>query len=432
MCGGESAMGEARVVRPDRRQLRWDMIDLEGLLAADHRARLVWSFVESLDLSPLYDQVLAREGEAGRPAADPAVLLSLWLYATIEGVGSARELERLGQSDVAYRWLAGGVPLNDHGLADFRVDSVEVLDRLLTQSVTALIAEGLISLDEIAVDGTKIRASASRKSFRTGEKLIKIEAAVTERLAALKQELSSDPGASSRRRQAARERAARDVQARAAKARTALERLEGERKSRAAKHVKDEARKKGPRASTSDPGAGFMGFPDGAIRPAYNAQIAAAPKEGVIVSIELTDRRNDAGLAGPMVDDIARRYGRTPDRLLVDTSYATAKDIVALAAHIAGPVSVYTPPPSEKETVKPGTLARRIRKRAKEPLLPQGMAGAHGERSGPGRLRLTPAHRADQRRSQEPWLWFSPRSRTHQGEGSRALACARQQPRRRP
>jgi hypothetical protein len=111
-----------------------------------------------------------------------------------------------------------------------------------------------------------------------------------------------------------------------------------------------------------------MRFPDGAVRPAYNAQIAAAPKEGVIVSIEVTDRRNDAGLAGPMVDDIARRYGRTPDRLLVDTSYATSEDIVALAAHIAGPVRVYTPPPNEKENVKLATLARRIRKRAKEPL----------------------------------------------------------------
>jgi hypothetical protein len=108
-----------------------------------------------------------------------------------------------------------------------------------------------------------------------------------------------------------------------------------------------------------------MRFPDGAIRPAYNAQIAAAPKEGVIVSIEMTDRRNDAGLAGPMVDDIARRYGRTPDRLLVDTSYATSEDIVALAAHIAGPVSRRRTP--EKETVKPGTLAR-IQKRAKEPF----------------------------------------------------------------
>jgi transposase len=336
-------------------------------LPADHRARLVWSFVESLDLSPLYDQVLAREGEAGRPAADPAVLLSLWLYATIEGVGSARELERLAQSDVAYRWLAGGVPLNYHGLADFRVEQVEVLDRLLTQSVTALIAEGLVSLDEIAVDGTKIRASASRKSFRTGDKLIRIEAAVGERLAALKQELSSDPGVSSRRRQAARERAARDVHERTARARAALERLEAERRSRAVKHVKDEARKKAPKASTSDPEARFMRFPDGAVRPAYNAQIAAAPKEGVIVSIDVTDRRNDAGLAGPMVDDIARRYRRTPDRLLVDTSYATAKDIVALASHAAGPVSVYTPPPGERDDIKPATLARRRRKREKEP-----------------------------------------------------------------
>ena len=111
-----------------------------------------------------------------------------------------------------------------------------------------------------------------------------------------------------------------------------------------------------------------MRFPDGAVRPAYNAQIAAAPKEGIIVSIDVTDRRNDAGLAAPMVDDIARRYGRTPDKLLVDTSYATSEDIMALAAHADGPVEVYTPPPGERDDVKPATLARRIQKRAKEPF----------------------------------------------------------------
>ena len=97
-----------------------------------------------------------------------------------------------------------------------------------------------------------------------------------------------------------------------------------------------------------------MRIPDGAVSPAYNAQIAAAPKQGVIISIEVTDRRNDAGLAAPMVDDIVRRYGRTPDRLLVDTSYATSEDIVALAAHARGPVEVYTPP-SERDDVKPAT-----------------------------------------------------------------------------
>ena len=328
---------------------------------------MVWSLVESLDLSELYERIRSRDGEAGRPAADPAVLVALWLYATVEGVGSARELERLAQSDVAYRWLAGGVPVNYHGLADFRVDNVEVLDRLLTQSVTALIGEGLVSLDEIAIDGTKVRAHASRQSFRTGERLLEIEAAVAERLGALKQELASDPGASNRRRQAARERAARDVQERSARARAALERLEAERKARAKTHARDEAKKKEPKASTTDPEARCMRFPDGAMRPAYNAQIAAAPKEGVIVSIAVTDRRNDAGLAAPMVDAIARRYGRTPDRLLVDTSYATSEDLVALAAHAGGPVEVYAPPPSERDDVKPASLARRRRKREKEP-----------------------------------------------------------------
>ena len=79
----------------------------------------------------------SRAADAGPPAADPAVLVALWLYATVEGWVRARELERLAQSDAAYRWLAGGVPLNYHGLADFRVESVEVLDRLLTQSVMA-------------------------------------------------------------------------------------------------------------------------------------------------------------------------------------------------------------------------------------------------------------------------------------------------------
>src|SRR6202045_11827 len=156
---------EARFIRPERFQTRWDFIDLEALLPADHRARIVWSFVESLDLSALYDAIKSREGEPGRPPPDPAVLMALWLYATIEGVGSARQLERLTQSDLAYRWIAGGVPLNYHGLSDFRVALVWVLDRLLTESVTALIKARVISLEEIVVDGTKVRANASRGSF---------------------------------------------------------------------------------------------------------------------------------------------------------------------------------------------------------------------------------------------------------------------------
>jgi transposase len=358
---------EARFIRADRVQTRWDFIDLEALLPIDHRARVVMGFVEGLDLRPLYDAIKAREGEPGRPPPDPAVLLALWLYATIEGVGSARQLERLAQRDVAYRWIAGGVPLNYHGLSDFRVDHVAVLDRLLTESVTALIAEGVVSLREIAVDGTKVRANASRDSFKTASKLARVEAAVEQRLAELKAEIEHDPEASSRRKRAAQEQAARDVKERAKRARAALDKVRAEKEKRAKKHPQDEAKKSEPKVSLSDPEARNMRFPDGAVRPAYNAQIAVAPKEGIIVSVEMTDRRNDAGLAEPMVDDLVDRYGRAPDNLLVDTHYATSEDIVALAAHPAGPVKVFAPTPTERDDISPIALANRKRKRVREP-----------------------------------------------------------------
>lgn len=359
---------EARFIRADRQQTRWDFVDLEGLLPSDHRARVVVNFVEGLDLSELYAAIKARAGEPGRPPADPAVLMALWLYATVEGVGSARQLERLTRSELAYRWIAGGVPLNYHGVADFRVAHVGLLDRLLTESVTALIRSGVITLGEIVVDGTKVRANAGRGSFKTAAKLARIEAAVERRLAALKAEIESDPRASSQRQLAARERAAREVKERADRARLALDKVRAEKAKRAKTHAADEAKKKSePSASLTDAQARCMRFADGAVRPAYNAQIAATPKEGIVVSVAMTDRRNDAGLVMPMVEDIARRYGKAPENLLLDTHYATCADIVALAARAADPVTVFAPAPRERDNVKPETLARRAAARAKEP-----------------------------------------------------------------
>lgn len=358
--------GEARVVRADRAQLRWDLIDLESLVAADHRARMVWAFVEGLSLDPLYAGIKSREGEAGRPAADPAVLLALWLYATVEGIGSARELARLCERDIAYRWLAGGVPVNHHGLADFRVDHGDFLDRLLSESVAALVAEGLVDLDEVTVDGTKVKALAGKGSFAGEDRMARATRQAEERVERLKAEIDADPGAHARRRKAAGERAARDIAERAARARVALTRLKAEKAERARTHTKDEAKKGEPRVSLSDPEARWMRFADGSVKAGYNIQIAATGK-GLVLSVMATDRRNDAGLAVPMVDDIERRYGRVPKRLLVDTNYATAEDIARLASHPAGAVHVYTPPPEERDDVKPETLRRRAIERAREP-----------------------------------------------------------------
>src|SRR6266404_5534397 len=330
--------GKARVVGPDRSQLRWDLIDIEGLLAGDHRARMVWAFVEGLNLEPLYELIGSREGEAGRPPAEPAVVLALWLYASLEGVGSARELARLCERDAAYRWLCGGVAVNHHGLADFRVAHGEFLDGLLSGSIAAMVVEGLVDLDEVTVDGTKVKASAGKGSFAGENKIARVERLAAERVARLRAEIEADPGASTRRRRAAEERAER--------ARAALDRLKAEKAERAKRHAKEEAKKGEPKASLTDPDARRMRFADGSVKAGYNVHLAASAT-GMVVSVMATDRRNDAGMAVPMVDDIKRRYGRVPKRLLVDTNYAPADDIVALASREGDGVLVYAPPPEE-------------------------------------------------------------------------------------
>ena len=361
--------GEARVLKANRSQLSWDLVDLEALLAMDHRARLVWRFVETLELGPFYEAIKSREGEAGRPAADPKVLLALWLYATLEGVGSARELDRLVGRDIAYRWLAGGVPVNYHGLSDFRVGQSAALDRLLTESVTALVSEGLVVLDEIAVDGTKLRSPASARSFTRGGRLERIERQAAERVERLKRQVASDPATNTRRRQAAQERAAREATAKVAKARAALERLREEKAAREKTHPEEEKQKSAASVSLTDLEARRMRFPDGAVRAGYNLQTAAVPDKGLIVAVKTTDRRNDQGLARPLVDEVARRYGRAPKRALFDEGYAARADVEALAGHPAGPVTVYMPPPSEKPEAELGPKGRESRhyKRAKEP-----------------------------------------------------------------
>lgn len=358
--------GSARYVKADRSQLSWDMVDLDGLLPADHPARLVWAFTDSLDLSAFYDAIKAREGEPGRPPADPQVLVALWLYATLEGVGSARALERLVKRDVSFRWLAGGVPVNYHGLSDFRVQWSEQVDDLLKQSVTALVSEGLVELEEIAIDGTKIAAAVSARSYTRGGRLDRLEQEAADRIAALKQELHDDPNASARRRRAAQARAARETQEKVAKARAALERLHREREARQKSHPKEEQKKKPPAVSLSDVDARWMRFPDKATRPGYNVQTSAVPKLGLVLTMRTTDRRNDEGLAVPVMAEVQARYGCAPRRLLLDAGYATRGDVAALAAPEAGPVTVYMPAPPERPLNEASAGARHQRTYARK------------------------------------------------------------------
>jgi hypothetical protein len=292
------------------------------------------------------------------------VVLAVWLYATLEGIGSARAIDRLCQQHAAYRWLCGGAPINHDLLAGFRRENAVLLDRLLTQSVTGLIAEKLITLEELMIDGTKVRAYAGRGSLCKRKRLESIEQAVAERVAELKGELDTDPGEPERRRKKRALQAAQERAQRVARARQKLAELEQEKAARAKTHATEEANKGEPKVSVSDPEARLMRLADGAVAPAWNVQVATA--EGFVVAIDPTDRRKDSGLAPGLVAKVAERCGRAPQRLLADTTAMTREDIVTLAQQHPD-MTVYSPPAPERSEVKASTLRARRSKRRREP-----------------------------------------------------------------
>jgi transposase len=321
-----------RVLRPNRAQLELRPTDLESLLPEDHRARAVWEFVEGLDLTALYERIRSVEGHAGRPAIDPAILMALWLYATVEGVGSARALARLCEQHDAYRWICGGVSVNAHTLSDFRVAHEAVLDELLTKSVARLMEAGLVTLRRVAQDGMRVRASAGAASFRRRKRLRELEKEARQQVEALRRELDDDPAATSRRQAEARLRAAKDRQARVKRALAEMAEVEAKK----APEEKSEAR-----VSMTDPEARVMRMADGGYRPAYNAQFATDTAAQVIVGVEVTNEGSDQGQLEPMLDQLDERYETTPADALVDGGFIkleVIERVTARGCRVYGPV----------------------------------------------------------------------------------------------
>jgi transposase len=312
---------------------------LEDLIETEHQARVVWDFCAGLDLGPLYESIRSREGGPGRAAIDPRLCVALWLYATLEGVGSARALAWLCEGHHAFRWLCGGVSVNHHTLSDFRVDHVEVLDRLLTHSVAVLREQDLVDLNRVAHDGMRVRASAGAASFHRKATLEECLAEAEDQVARLKEELEDDPAAPSRRHAAARGRAARE---RAERLKRALERLP-ELEARKEAGEKDKAR-----ASSTDAEATVMKMADGGYRPAYNIEFGVATESLVIAAVEVTTSGSDAGQITPLSDQIHDRHGVYPQETLADGGFVSLEDIESAQAPPRG-TRVYAPVPEPRD-----------------------------------------------------------------------------------
>lgn len=331
--------GRPRFRSANRQQVVFRAAPLDALIPLDHLARLVWDYVEGLDLAALYDRIKAVERGPGRAPIDPKILTALWLYATIEGVGSARQLDELCREHAAFQWLAGDVSTNYHTLSDFRTGHVAVLDELLTRSVATLLAEGLVELNRVAQDGMRVRANAGAASFRRRPTLEEALDEAQAQVDALRQEVEEDPAATDRRQKAARERAARE---RAERIKAALERLP-ELEAKKGPQERDQAR-----CSTTDAEATVMKMADGGFRPAYNFQFATDTGTQVIAGVDVETTGSDAGQMVPMVDQVADRTGKVPPEWLVDGGFAQHDQIDAVSTPERG-CTVYAPVPKPRD-----------------------------------------------------------------------------------
>ncbi|QDU92834.1 hypothetical protein Pla8534_06070 [Lignipirellula cremea] len=328
-----------------------ELLSLDDLLPEDHRARAVWAFVKSLDLEPLYAMIVVDGHQAGRSAIAPEILVALWLLATLDGIGSARELDRRcdkkGNTHLPYWWICGGVSVNYHKLSNFRVQHGEFLDKILVDSVAAMINAGLVSLETIAQDGMKVRASAGRSSFRREPTLKELQKQAQAHVDLLKEESEEESNrqAGDARRKAAQERATRER----------LEKVNAAIAERDKLAEQREKRKKGEgqktRCSTTDPQARNMKMANGGYNPAFNVQFASDADALIIVGVEVTNEGTDGGQLAPMLDKVQASYGKLPEHALVDGGYNT-KEGVTLVENMG--VKVICPIQREEQLQKHG------------------------------------------------------------------------------
>jgi transposase len=312
-----SERAAARYIAINRDQQVLQPLDVDRLVDEDHAARKIWRVVEQLDLSRFETETLAVEGVAGRPSHSPHLLVSVWLYAYTKGLHSAREIARQIEYEPGFEWLTGLGSINHHTLSDFRVGHGEALQELFEQVLAMLTMKGLITLERVAVDGTKIRADVNKKSFRRRGKIETYLRLVRRHLRALERQDDQ----ASKRESSARLRGAREQEQRLSEALEEIERLRATKK-------RDKRRE--PQASSTDPTASFMWMHDGGVAPAYNVQITADAKHGLIADLEVVSDPQDGHQIAPAMDRLRKRNGRYPPQCLADGGYTNNASVVEM------------------------------------------------------------------------------------------------------
>ena len=308
-------VSQARLKVIDRAQLLFRTVDVERLIPDDHPARAIWEFVGRLDLNGYTEQVRSVAGGAGRPAFDPQLLVSLWVYSYSQAVSSAREIERRCEYHPAYQWLTGMQSIGAHTLSDFRSTHGEILSELFVQTLGLLSADGLITLERVMLDGTKVRANASGSGFRSKPRVEEFLKDAREAVEALEAQTEEE---SSRQMQAAQQRARRERAQRLESALKEYDKLEA-------------AKSRIKRVSTTDPDARIMKQAEGGSAPSYNVQVSTDAAHGLIVDIDATQAGSDYQQLTPATERIEQSMQRAPEQMVVDGGYISSSNIAEMA-----------------------------------------------------------------------------------------------------
>jgi transposase len=378
------AKAAVRLRQPARGQTIMAVLCPEDLVGAGHPVRMVAAVVAKLDLSGFQESIEAREGVAGRDATDPELLVALWLYGCIRGIGSARELARRCEESAPFRWLCGGVSVNHRLLSDFRGDHSAALDELFTQVIAALVEQGLVSVSRVSQDGVRVRVSAGAGSFRREERLQKLLTATEQHVVELRRQLETPAefAAVTARQAAARKRALEEKQRRLQQALAQLPELKRQQEETARRAGQGaqgkKIREKELRVSTSDADARVMKMPNGGFHPAVNVQLATDTASRAIVGVEVSQAGSDsAGLSAPMRRQVEQRSGSKVEQHLLDGGYLRMEDIERAQQQ---EVELFVPPKPARTAEKRGReLEPKARDSAAEAAWKQRMASVEGQ-----------------------------------------------------
>jgi transposase len=346
--GKAGEQGTVRLRKPERNQLSLLPHCIDDLVSLDHRVRTVMAVVQRLDVEGFCAPIRAREGRAGRNATDRHLLVGLWLYGCVRGIGSARELARRCEESLPFRWLCGGVSVNHRLLSEFRTRHGDALDALFTQVLVTLVDKKLVRVSRISQDGVRVRVSAGSNSFRREERLQFLLEQARQHVLALRKELESpaQSGAATARQKGARKRAAESRQQRLEQAIAQLPELKQKQAEAAQRAGRgkcgDQIRARQPRVSTTDAATRTMKMANGGYNPAVNVQLATDTESRAILGVEVSNESSDsAGLSQPMRQQVEQRTSCKVEQHLLDGGYLRMEDIVQ--AHQQG-VELFVPP----------------------------------------------------------------------------------------